>query len=147
MICVDRTASAAHTQRVGESHAPRVDTVCTRGKAAFQQIIWLPDLDLSWLMPRVKLLQVLLALAAALSPTHHVSMLHRVDMRKTPHIRRAAVLIKAVIMAAESIHPVSDCYNMAAFYFVDWLITHTTNIKVSSVEGSLLILQSCNSQE
>lgn len=49
--------------------APRVYGVCARRKAAFQQIIW-PDLELSWLMLRVKLLQVLLALDAVVPPTH-----------------------------------------------------------------------------
>lgn len=46
--------------------SPRVNTVCARTKAAFQPIIWWPNLDLSWLRPGVKLIQVLLALDAAL---------------------------------------------------------------------------------
>lgn len=49
--------------------APRVYAVCARRKAAFQRIIW-PDLELSWLVLRVKLLQVLLALDAVVPPTH-----------------------------------------------------------------------------
>ncbi len=126
------TGSAAHSQYAGKRQAPRVDTVCTSRKAAFQQIIWWPDLDLSWLMPRVKLLQVLLVRDAALSPTHRVSTLHRVDVIKTLHVRGAAYLIKAVIKAAENIHPVSYCYDMAAFYCVD----HT----YSNITVSLLII-------
>lgn len=45
--------SAANVQPDGESQASRVDTVCASRRAAFQQIILWPDLDLSWLMPRV----------------------------------------------------------------------------------------------
>lgn len=90
-----KTGSAAHIQHGGKSQAACVDTVCARRKAAFQQIIWWPDLDLSWLMPGVKVLQVLLALDAALricshtvtvhchqSYSHHLSTLHRLDVIK-----------------------------------------------------------------
>lgn len=56
MFDLSKTGSAAHVQHGGKSQAPRADAVCARRKAAFQQIIWGPDLDLSWLMPGVKLL-------------------------------------------------------------------------------------------
>ena len=50
-LCIQ--VSAANVQPVGDSQAPRVDTACASRRAAFQQIILWPDLDLSWLMPRV----------------------------------------------------------------------------------------------
>lgn len=53
--------------------SPRVNTVCARTKAAFQPIIWWPNLDLSWLRPGVKLIQVLLALDAALPQSASLS--------------------------------------------------------------------------
>lgn len=63
--------------------APRVDTVCAREKAAFKWIIWDPDLALSWLMLRVKLLRALLAPHAAVqhfaSHQAHVSSFNRLD--------------------------------------------------------------------
>lgn len=53
--------------------SPRVNTVCARTKAAFQPIIWWPNLDLSWLWPGVKLIQVLPALDAALPQSASLS--------------------------------------------------------------------------
>lgn len=88
MVYLCRDGSAAHIQHDEESQAPRVDTVCARRKAAFQQIIWWPDLDLSWLIPGVKLLQVLLALDAALprsAPTHSQSIVISLILTVYPH--------------------------------------------------------------
>lgn len=108
MFDLSKTGSAAHVQHGGKSQAPRADAVCARRKAAFQQIIWGPDLDLSWLMPGVKLLsQDLLphthTVRCHQSCSHNLSTLHRLDIKKHHIIARVIFLIKETVLQLKKI--------------------------------------------
>lgn len=92
-------------------------------------------------MPRVKLLQVLLAPDATVPPTRSPLSavgLSQTGYDKTLHIIRPAFLIKAVITTAENSQHVSESCNMAALFY--GLVDHTESIQVSLLLKDHLLL-------